>query len=309
MKTKILIVGIGGVGGFFGGLLAKEYANSTETEITFLARGEHLKQIQANGLKVIWGKDSFFAHPHQATDNPGDAGVADYILICTKSYDLETTIQQLLPCIGPGTVLLPLLNGVDAVERIRKVLPETTVSDGCVYVISRLKEPGVVENAGHVQNIFFGIDGKTSERLLLLEKVLKEAGIEAFLSENISSIVWEKFIFISPIATATSYFDCSAGKLVEKHEATVMALAEEVKQIAGAKGISVSADIITKVLTRLRGMPYEATSSMHSDYKNNKQHTELASLTGYVVTAGKALNIPTPAYNFLYAELVKKLPL
>ena len=97
--TKIIIAGIGGVGGYFGGLLAKKFYKSATAEINFIARGEHLKEIQNNGLKVITGETEFIAKPHIATNEPSEIGIADFIIVCTKSYDLEQTIKQLKPCI------------------------------------------------------------------------------------------------------------------------------------------------------------------------------------------------------------------
>ncbi len=304
-RIKILVAGIGGVGGYFGGLLAKIYENSNEVDIIFLARGEHLNQIQNNGLKVISESGEFSAKPHLATDNASEIGIVDYVIICTKSYDLEATIEQIKPCVGEHTILLPLLNGVDAAERIKEILPDATVAEGCVYIISRLKEAGVVENKGNIQSLFFGLQNKTNDKLILLEKLLKDAGVEAILSDNISSIVWEKFIFISAIATATSYFDTCIGKLLEEHEAFVLKLIDEVKQVAIARGVSVAQDITEKTVSKLKSMPYAATSSMHSDYQNQKHHTEVESLTGYVVKAGKELHIPTPTYNQAYQYLTK----
>lgn len=96
-KTRIVIVGIGGVGGYFGGLLSKKYTGENDIEVVFVARGEHLKEIQNKGLTVINGNDSFVTEPYLATDNYSKIGVADYIIICTKSYDLKQTIEKLKP--------------------------------------------------------------------------------------------------------------------------------------------------------------------------------------------------------------------
>ena len=305
-KTKIVVVGIGGVGGYYGGLLAKKYSDSKDVEIIFVARGEHLKQIQAKGLKVITGKDEFIAVPTLATDNANEIGIADYILMCTKSYDLEATIEQIKPCIDENTFLLPLLNGVDGNERIKNILPNTTILSGCVYIVSRLKEAGVVENSGNIQSLYFGIDNIINDRLLLLEKLFKDANIDTKLSDKISSIVWKKFIFISSSATATSYFDSSFGKLVSETKETIVQLIEEVKAIALAKGICLDEEITTKTLNQIKALPYETTSSMHSDFKNLKSNTEVESLTGYIVKTGKQLNIPTPTFNKAYKKLTNK---
>ena len=143
-KIKILIVGIGGVGGYFGGLLAKEFENDGAIDICFLARGENLRQIKKSGLRVIEDENELIAHPNIISDNVKDFGTVDYILLCTKTYDIEDTITQLLPCIDKHTVLTPLQNGVNNKDRISKMLKTNLITDGCVYLISRLESPGVI---------------------------------------------------------------------------------------------------------------------------------------------------------------------
>jgi 2-dehydropantoate 2-reductase len=306
-KTKLVIAGIGGVGGYFGGLLAKHFYNSEETEIYFMARGAHLKQIQSGGLKVIKGKEEFVAKPKLATDNPEEIGIADVVIVCTKSYDLEATVKQLSPCINKDTIILPLLNGVDSRERMKKILPENVVLDGCVYIVSRLKQPGVIENQGTIQKLYFGLDGVTNKKLEQLENLFTEAGIEASDSQYISTIIWEKFIFISPTATATSYFDSSIGEILADPEKLnlLKALIEEVKMVAHAKRIPFAEDITEKTLNRLKSLPYETTSSMHTDFLNQKPVTELQSLTGYVVEEARKNKLSTPMYDKTYSKFVR----
>jgi 2-dehydropantoate 2-reductase len=235
-------------------------------------------------------------------------GIADFIIVATKSYDLETIVQQLRPCINQDTIILPLLNGVDSRERIKHILPDNIVLDGCVYLVSRLKQVGVIENSGNIQKLYFGLDNFVNDRLSLLESLLKDANIEASLSENISTVIWEKFIFLSPTATATSYFDKCIGELIADKEklTTTAALIEEVKQIAKAKQIVISDDITEKTLTKLKALPFEVTSSMHSDFQANKPTNELESITGYVINEGRKYNMETPIYMKTYAELKKK---
>lgn len=308
MKTKVVIAGIGGVGGYFGGLLATHFNAGTQVEVIFWARGEHLAQIRENGLRIIADGNEFVAIPALATNDPGEIGVADVVIVATKSYDLESVIGQLKRCIGPDTIILPLLNGVDSRERIKAMLPDHVVLDGCVYIVSRLKQPGVVERTGNMQNLYFGLDGFTDQRLLQLEHLLKEAGIQATLSDDISKLLWEKFIFISPTATATSFFDKSIGEMLADEEGVRMvhALIREVKQLAEAKGIPVAADTEEKAMVKLKAMPFGATSSMHSDFRSKKNRTELQSLTGYVLDEARKYGIETPAYAVVYPELKKR---
>lgn len=306
-KTKIVIAGIGGVGGYFGGLLAKQYENNKEIEIYFFARGENLKEIQKNGLKVIKGETQFNAKPKIATDNPAEIGIADFIIICTKSYDIETVVQQLKLTINRNTIILPLLNGVDSKEKIQKILPENIVLDGCVYIVSRLKQAGIIENIGNIQTLYFGIDNFTNQKLLYLKNIFSKANIEVTLSQNISSIIWEKFIFISATATATAYFDKSIGEVVsEKHIETVTALINEVKQVANAKKIVISENITDKTIYKLKSLPFETTSSMHTDFRNKSAFNELESLTAYVIKQGQKYNIKTSTYIKIFNKLKKK---
>ena len=252
IKTKIIIVGLGGVGGYFGGMLAKKFYNNEKVEVDFVVRGEHFKAIQNKGLKIIKGNNEFVAKPNLATDNPAEIGVADYIIICTKSYDLETTIQQLKPCINKDTIILPLLNGVDSKEKIQNAFPGNIVLDGCVYIVSKIKEAGVIENSGNIQTLYFGLDNFENENLILLQNIFKQANIEAILSNNISSVIWEKFIFISPTATATTYFNNCIGELLLDTEKLkiVFSLINEVKQIADVKEINISTDIFENTLNK-----------------------------------------------------------
>jgi len=305
---NIIVAGIGGVGGYFGGLLAKRYYGDESNNINFVARGQHLKEIQENGLKVIKGENQFTAKPNIATDNPSEIGIADLVIICTKSYDLENILHELRPCINESTVILPLLNGVDSKEKINGYFPSNLVLDGCVYIISRLKQAGVVENSGNIQSLYFGLDNYCNDTLLAIDTLFKEAQIDATLSQRISNIMWEKFIFLSPIATATSYYDKCIGEIITNDETleTTKLLIEEVIQLAKAKNIAVADDITEKTLNKYKALPFETTSSMHNDVRLKKSQTELQTLTGYVLSEGKKQNCAAITYSKLFAALEKK---
>lgn len=304
MKTKIVIVGIGGVGGYYGGLLAQKYADNPTIEIYFVARGEHLKQIKELGLKVITETGEFIAKPKLATDNVSEIGIADYIILCTKSYDLEQSILQLKPCINKNTVILPLLNGADISERIQALLPGNEVWKGCVYIVGRLNEPGVVESSGGVHDLFFGMENVTNERLILMEKLMLDAGIKAVRSEKINKLIWRKFIFISTTASLTSYFNVGFRDLLtdENRKQTTKQFLQEVIEIAKAEGIVYDENIMETIVGHIERLPFETTSSMHSDYKANRQ-IELNTLTKVVIELGLKHGIPTPIYKQVYETL------
>lgn len=309
MITKIVIVGLGGVGGYYGGMLAKHYADDPEVEIYFVARGQHLKKVQENGLTLITETGTFQVYPTLVTDKVSDIGMADYIIMTPKSYDLDSTVAQVKPIVGPNTVILPLLNGIDNSDRIRTLLPGTEVWQGCCYIVARLNEPGVVESSGGVHRFNFGYELKqTDERLTGFEKLLKEAGIDAVYHEKIMHVIWTKFFFISATASLTSYFDVSFGALLtdEIRRTTLVNLLDELLLVANAEGAEIERTVIDKVIHQLEKLPFETTASMHSDFQAGK-NTEVHGLTGIVVELGKKHGIETPTYEKVYNELKMRM--
>jgi 2-dehydropantoate 2-reductase len=306
--TRIIIAGIGGVGGYFGGLLARHYAQSDEVEICFIARGDHLTAIRNQGLRIMKGESEFTAKPALATDRPEEAGRADFIFVSTKDFDLESMIQKLRPCIDANTIILPLLNGVNSRERIQRILPDLLVGDGCVYIVSRLKAPGVVENSGNIQTMYFGVDGKHETRFAVLEELCRTAGIEATYSQRISKVIWEKYIFISAVATVTSFYHKTVGEVLSDttNRFYLMSLIDEVMAVAIARDIAVSPDIAVQTMKKVSALTPGATSSLHSDFIAKKTRNELEALTGYVVRSGTTFQIATPAYEEAYRVLQER---
>ncbi len=302
--TKIAIAGIGGVGGYFGGMLAKHFEDSKEVEIYFIARGENEKAIQKNGLRVETTKGNFVAYPKLTTSKPEEIGVVDYLICCTKSYDLEKSMNQLKPCIGKQTVILPLHNGVDSSEKIKAMFPGIEVWLGCVYIVAQLSEPGLVKETGSIATFYFDSENGTSNKLDRAETLFKEAGVNAILPDDIKQTIWKKFLFISPMATLTSYLDVKFGDILsnEEHKRLLGLLLNEIKAVADAKGINFPDDILEKTFATILALPKDITTSMHRDFQKGKT-TEIESLTGYVVKQGKLFNVPTPTYEMMYEDL------
>lgn len=299
------MAGIGGVGGYFGGLLARAFQGSDTVRVSFFARGEHLDAIRSGGLEVVKGEETWTARPAQATDDPAALGPMDYILLSTKTYDLDTVIRSLRDCITEDTVILPLLNGVDSKARIGRLYPRNLVCNGCAYIISRRTEPGRIENTGLVETLHFGVQDSDDPRLTYLEQLFRQAGIEATRHRDILPVIWEKFIFISSVATSTSYYDMPTREILEDEErrTALNGLLREVYTLAKAKQVNVSEETIQEALDRLASLPLDATSSMHSDFMSGKRETELESLTGYVVEESRTYGLRTPFFDMMYASL------
>jgi 2-dehydropantoate 2-reductase len=304
---NIGILGTGAVGGYFGGLLARKYFNSGEIKIIFITRPHTEKIIKENGLKIILRDEELVVFPSLVSSDPQKINKLDFLICCVKSYDLEESLRPLSHCLTSETVILPLLNGVDAVDRIKRWYPEKEVWNGCVYIVTRLLQPGVIKDSGNIHSLYFGSDSGSKNKLQQFEIILKEAGIDAFLSDNILKTVWEKFLFISPLASLTSYLDLPIGPIIknEEHKKMLLELINELYDVAKAKDIYFNADIVETTINKMEKLPYETTSSMHSDFQKGGK-TEYRSLTEYVVKLGKELNIKTPVYEKILKELIDK---
>jgi 2-dehydropantoate 2-reductase len=305
-KFKIAVVGIGGVGGFVGGKLAARFEDSEDVEIVLAARGANEKAIRERGLKLITTQGEQLVKPKLVP--PAELGEPDLILLCTKEYDLEETAAALKASVGERTAILSLLNGVDTQARIARILPATEIWQGCIYIISRLVLPGVVEETGNICLVYFGSRKERDEKSRKVETLFRQAGIDAHLTEDIDARMWEKFVFISALAAATSYLNAGIGEIINnpEHKKLHSDLVAEIKRLARAKNIPISEEAIQQKIDNLDKVPFESTSSMHTDFSRGHR-AELQSLVGYVVREARALSVPTPIYDRVYGVLAEKL--
>jgi 2-dehydropantoate 2-reductase len=304
MKTRIGILGLGGVGGYFGGLLAKEYATSDAIDIVFIARGETLKVVSEFGLKISTDEGEITVFPNIVSDNPEIIGKLDYLICATKTYDIEESLTSIKNVITKNTVILPLYNGVDAPERICTLFPDNEVLQGCVYIVSMIVSPGVIKKVGPYEKLFFGSDMASISRMNALQTIFKNASIDSYLVDAIEETVWEKFIFISALASATSYLNQNIGELLnsESSRKFYVSLLNEITMIAAVKGLDLPNDIVFQTILNLEKTPQEATSSMHRDLMAGRK-IELASLTEFVVNEGLKYEIDTPTYQKVLEKL------
>jgi 2-dehydropantoate 2-reductase len=295
---RIGILGLGGVGGYFGGLLAKAYYKSDEVEVIFIARGATQKAISDSGLKIVTDESEMIVHPKLVSNNPEEIGELDYLICATKTYDIEESLLSLQSCIVARTVILPLYNGVDAPERIQKIFPQNDILQGCVYIISMIILPGTIRKMGFYEKLFFGSKTVSSSKLEELQGIFQQARIESYWVENIEETVWEKFIFISALASATSYLNLHIGEIIDSPEAMAVyvELVQEIDAVAKAKGLQLPDDIVNQTIGKLEKSPREATSSMHRDLLAGK-NTEALSLTKFVLNEGIKYDVKTPLYE------------
>lgn len=302
---RIAVVGIGGVGGYFGGKLAREYASSGKHEIIFIARGEHLRAIQKNGLQLYTREGQYTVWPNIATDNPSLAGPLDLVFFCVKSYSLEESARALAPNIGKKTVVIPLLNGVDSADKLRAVLPGADIASGCVYIISFLDQPGVVMQTQGACRLIFGTDNRVSaDRYKNILDLLLAAKIDARLTDKISKALWMKFLMMCPLGSLTAATGKTYGFILEDEilHSRLRAMMLEIVAVAEARQIRLPENAVNKTIEMIGEFSYDSKTSMQLDREMDKQ-TEVDTLTSFLCRAGREAGIPTPVHDEVYRQL------
>jgi 2-dehydropantoate 2-reductase len=301
---KIAVVGIGGVGGYYGARLAARYPADRNVEVVFIVRGEHLSAIRSGGLRLVHAGGEVTVHPDLATDDPGDCGVFDLVLFCVKTYDLEQSARAVAGNIGNRTAAVTLLNGVDNADRLRSVIPNANIFNGCVYISSHIAAPGLVRQTGGNRRLFFG--GKTAPAAdgKRIEQIFRQAGIDARFTENIEQLVWEKFLFISPLAAATAYAGKTVGEVIRDPAASALLenLLTELLELARVRGLDFDESAKGETLEKARGFPPETKTSLQLDFEKGRR-TELETFTGFVVREAHRLGVAAPHYERIHAAL------
>jgi 2-dehydropantoate 2-reductase len=304
---RVAVVGLGGVGGYFGGKLAGKYAGTPEHRVAFIARGAHLAAIRREGLLLRTVEGEYRVRPDIATASPAEAGSCDLVLFAVKEYDLEKAAAEIAPLLRADTTLLPVLNGVDIAERLRAIVPRGVVLSGLVYISAFVEAPGVVRQVGGSCQLVFGPDDGKSDQYRPLEGLLRGAGIKAELSNDIAVPLWTKYLFVSPMAGVTSLKRLNFGDVMADGEARAMVrgLMAEVERLARAKGINLPPDSVERGIATVERFPPATKSSLQLDFEKEKR-TELELFIGFAVRAGRALGVPMPLHEELYAGLTGK---
>jgi 2-dehydropantoate 2-reductase len=298
---KILIMGTGGVGGYYGGLLAQQ-----GNEVTFISRGAHLYAIRHEGLKVKSIHGDFKVFPANATEDPAKVEPVDLVLFCVKTYNTDEAAEGIRPVIGPRTAVLSLQNGVDAAERIGKVVGLEHVIGGATWLSSAVEEPGVIKQISQFRRIVFGeLAGGRSERLQSIFEVLNSTGVTVEVSEDIQKVLWTKFIFISAVSAIGSLTRLPMGdyRAVPETRSLLSGIMQEVEAVARAQGIPLDPDVVQKSLEFMDHAAPHIKPSMQLDVESGGR-TELESMVGVIGRKGRQLGIPTPVADFFYSSLL-----
>jgi 2-dehydropantoate 2-reductase len=298
---KILIMGTGGVGGYYGGLLAQQ-----GNEVTFISRGAHLYAIRHEGLKVKSVHGDFMIMPAEATDDPVNVGPVDLVLFCVKTYNTDEAAEAIRPTMGPQTVVISLQNGIDAAERIGKVVGMEHVLGGVTWLSSAVETPGVIRQVSQFRRIVFGeLGGGRSERAQSIYEVLNPTGITVEVSEDIQKVLWTKLVFIAAVSSIGSLTRMPMGdyRSVPETRDLLTRLMREVEAVARARGVNLDEDVVQNWLNFIDDAAPTIKPSMQLDVETHRR-TELESMVGVVGRKGRETGVPTPLVDFVYATLL-----
>ncbi len=298
---RIAIFGSGGVGGYFGGRLAL-----AGQDVTFIARGEHLRALRSTGLRVDSIKGDFTVSPVLASNDPAQVRNVDVIILGVKAWQIGEAANAMAPMLGPATFVLPLQNGVEAFPQLSAVLGRDRVLGGLCKIVSYVVEPGHIRHAGFEPFVAFGEWGNhLSDRVAALRETFTQAGVEAKVPADIQAAVWNKFLFIAGYSGVGAVTQSPAGVLRKLPQTRVLMeqAMREILLVAKAHNVRLSDDAVDQALTSLDGLPENAMSSMQRDIMAHLP-SELESQNGAVVRLGREAGIETPVNSFIYASLL-----
>jgi 2-dehydropantoate 2-reductase len=295
----VVVMGAGGVGGYFGGKLAR-----AGEAVTMVARGAHADAIRSEGLRVrstIEGE--WVAKPDVATSLEGRPP-ADAVLLCVKGFDTDQALETLRPVVGGATSILTLQNGIDGPERIDTRLGAGHALGGAAYVFATIESPGVIAHRFLGRIVLGEMDGRVTPRVERLRAAFANAGVPVDVSAQIRRVLWEKYLFICAQAGMTALTRASTGVIRPVPETWRMyrMLLEELSALGARAGAGMPADVVETIMKTAAALGPETTSSLHHDLLQGKR-LELETLHGHAVRLGERLGVPTPMLFAVYAAL------
>jgi 2-dehydropantoate 2-reductase len=297
---RIAIMGSGGVGGYYGGLLAK-----AGQEVTFIARGAHLEELRNKGLHVKSVHGDFTVSPVKATNHPDEVGPVELVVIAAKTYHTDEAAQAVRPLIAADTVVISFQNGIDAAERIGSAVGMEHMLGGATWLSAALEAPGRIGQYSQFRRIALGeLDGRITPRAQAVASVFATTPAVVELVPNIRQMLWTKFVFISAISALGGMTRVAMGEyrhVPETREVLAGAMAE-VAAVAQAGGVSLDAGIAAKTLSFIDAAAPDMRPSMQRDLEAGRT-SELESLIGVVVRLGEEHGVPTPVMGLAYALL------
>lgn len=304
---RAAVVGIGGVGGYIAAMLCKH-----DKHITLAARGSRKESLSQNGISMkseMHG--SFTAYPEKVTET-SDIGPQDIIFICVKGFSVEQVCNELKEQVAANTIIVPVMNGVDNAEKIRKAFPKNIVLDSLIYISAFANEDFSISQVGTIAPLYMGTivnDERHKAAVHTVNAFLNEVGIDCQIPADIEAETWNKYILNCSQNVITAYYDCDTGHIRENPERTAQfeTLMDEAWNVAKAKNINVTQADIDELMRKFRYVfPATSTTSLQRDFHDGKP-TELEMFSGYIIKEADRLNVPVPLTKELYTQLLKRI--
>lgn len=293
---KIVVIGAGAVGGYFGGKIAK-----AGFDVTFVARGKTFEAIKNQGLELKSIKGDFVVYPN-VVENIKDLKSPDLVILGVKSWQIIDIAEQLKTVINSNTMVLPLQNGADNANKLLTVLKRQNVLAGLCKIVSKIETPGIINHFAFEPEIVYGeYNNEQSKRIKEIKTIFDKAGFKNTISEDIHLDIWKKFLFITTYSGIGALTRSVIGELrKDDHIRQILyQTANEIVAIANAKGIALDNSHVEMVLKAIDNLDYNTTASMQRDIMEGRP-SELENFNGYIVKMGKEFHITTPVNSFTY---------
>lgn len=296
---KILIVGAGAIGGYFGGRLLEK-----GEDVTFLVRDRRKEELESTGLNIESVNGDCKLTPQLITKD-SEPEAYDVVLLSTKSYQLKGAIEDVRPFVGENTMVLPLLNGIAHVDQLVEAFGEQSVIGGLCFVEATLDDKGTIIQTSPLNQLVYGErSGDDTDRIKRLEKAFDGTKGEFILSDNIDQEMWHKYLFITTMSGITTLFEQPIGPIreLDSGQRTIAALLKELEEVMKKSGAPVKQGISDELLTKLNSLGEGMKSSMQRDAEKSRP-IEADHLQGYLLDKAHELSVPVPVLETVYTKL------
>ena len=314
-NLNVCVIGVGGVGGYFGGKLAHAFSPDSDSSVNifFVARGRHLEAIKQNGL-ILKSPEfgSKTCRPSLAAERVSDLPEIDVFLICVKGYDLMDIATSIRDQIKENTVMIAPLNGADIRERLRNKIKTGIILPACVYLSAYVEEPGVVVHIGNPGRMIFGRDPDHPDYIPHdIFGLLEKSSIPYEWKEDANPAIWEKYLFIASFGLVSARYNRTLGEILEEPslKEEVIGMMNEIYSISLKENIGLAEGTVDLTLKKAATFPRDTQTSLQRDIHQKKGKSELELFGGTIIDLGKKLGIPTPTTKKIYRELEGMQPI
>jgi 2-dehydropantoate 2-reductase len=290
MFMKILVVGAGAVGGYFGARLAE-----AGRDVTFLVRSSRAQQLQRDGLRILSPHGDLTIKPQTITSDQIHSPF-DVVFLSVKSLALDQAIADMAPAIDPATMIYPVLNGMRHIDTLARRFGQTAILGGVCLVSTELDPQGRIVQINEMQKLIYGEqNGQITPRIQQLDETLRGAGFDTELSSNIMQAMWQKWVFIATIGLVTCLFNAPVGEVnaVPYGEETALQSLDECASIAAICGYPAPEAFLNNIRQQLIAKGSKLTSSMYRDMQE-RHKVEVDTILGDLLDHGRSHNLKTP---------------